>query len=151
VKGLSFAGSLPLIGVSTLEAMASPFSYAAHQVCSVIDARKKEVYAALFQPQADGSLIRLSNDIAVSPEELAAQITSPTLLIGDGADLYKDLFQELLGANAIFPPPHISFPRAVHIGFHAIPLWEQKKFLDAASATPIYIRPSDAEIQENKR
>lgn len=151
VKGLSLASSIPLIGVPTLEAMASQFSYAAYQVCSVIDARKKEVYAALFQPETNGSLQRLSADLVIPPEDLAKKITAPTLLIGDGAELYSDLFKDILGANAIFPPPHLSFPRAVYIGFHAIPLWEQKKFLDPASATPIYIRPSDAEIHANKK
>ncbi|MBC8317508.1 MAG: tRNA (adenosine(37)-N6)-threonylcarbamoyltransferase complex dimerization subunit type 1 TsaB [Desulfobulbaceae bacterium] len=150
VKGLSLAGSIPLIGVPTLEAMAYPFSYATHQICSIIDARKKEVYTALFRPDAHGSLHRLSEDMVISPEELARKITTPTLLIGDGAALYSDLFNNLLGPNAIFPSPHLSFPRAVHIGFHAIPLWERKEFLDPSSAAPIYIRPSDAETHANK-
>ena len=151
VKGLSFAGSIPLIGISTLEAMASQFSYAARQICPLIDARKKEVYAALFRPEMDGSLHRLSEDMVISPEDLAAKISEPTLLVGDGAGLYGDMFREALGQNAIFPPPHLSFPRAVHIGYLALPLWEQKNFLDPASATPIYIRPSDAEIHLSKK
>jgi len=151
VKGLSLASSIPLIGISTLEAMASQFSYATCQICSIIDARKKEVYAALFQPEIDGTLSRLSEDMVLSPEDLATKITAPTLLVGDGAELYEDMFKEELGQNVIFPPPHLSFPRAVHIGYRALPLWEQKDFLDPASATPIYIRPSDAEIHHSKK
>jgi tRNA threonylcarbamoyladenosine biosynthesis protein TsaB len=151
VKGLSLASSIPLIGISTLEAMASPFSYAACQICSIIDARKKEVYAALFQPEMNGTLSRLSEDLVLSPEDLAAKITAPTLLVGDGAELYGDMFKEELGQNVIFPPPLLSFPRAVHIGHLGLSSWEQKNFLDPASAAPIYIRPSDAEIHANKK
>jgi tRNA threonylcarbamoyladenosine biosynthesis protein TsaB len=145
-KGLAFAGSIPLIGISSLEAMACQFSYVSCQVCPVIDARKKEVYAALFKPKSNGTLHRLSEDMVVAPDKLASQISEPTLLIGDGAALYGDLFLEHLGSKAIIPPPHLSFPHAANVGYLALPLWEQKQFLDPASAVPIYIRPSDAEI-----
>ena len=146
VKGLSFADSIPLIGISTLEAMANQFLYSGCQVCAVIDARKKEVYAALFQTDASGSLQRLSEDMVLPPQDLAAKIMKPTLLIGDGAELYKGIFCDVIGDNALFPLPHLSFPRAAHIGYLALPYWERKEFLDAADSTPIYIRPSDAEI-----
>ena len=151
-KGLAFASNIPLIGISSLEAVASQFSYVSCPVCPVIDARKKEVYSALFQPEeGSGTLQRLTEDMVLAPEKLAGMITEPTLLIGDGAELYRDLFQEILGSKAVTPPPHLSFPRAAHVGYLALPLWEQKEFLDPASAVPVYIRPSDAEIHTSKK
>jgi tRNA threonylcarbamoyladenosine biosynthesis protein TsaB len=150
-KGLAFASSIPLIGISSLEAMACQFSYVSCQICPVIDARKKEVYASLFHATQNGTLSRRTGDMVLAPDKLASEINEPTLLIGDGAELYGDLFREHLGPNAIIPPPHFSFPRAVNVGYLALPLWDKQQFLDPASAVPIYIRPSDAEIHANKK
>ncbi|HJW70308.1 MAG TPA: tRNA (adenosine(37)-N6)-threonylcarbamoyltransferase complex dimerization subunit type 1 TsaB, partial [Candidatus Binatia bacterium] len=74
-KGLAFAGGVPLATVSTLEALAEVAEAAPGQrVCAALDARKHEVYAALFDIDRDGTLRRLSADMALPPDALAARL-----------------------------------------------------------------------------
>ncbi|MFO7761869.1 MAG: tRNA (adenosine(37)-N6)-threonylcarbamoyltransferase complex dimerization subunit type 1 TsaB [Thermodesulfobacteriota bacterium] len=147
-KGLATAASLPLIGISSLKSLAWQYSYVSPRICAMIDARKKEVYCALFQPEGGGVLKRLTADMALSPEKVIEYITEPTLLIGDGVQVYQDLIKKELGTMAIIPPPHLSFPRAAALGFLALSSWEENDFLDISRATPVYIRPSEAEEKE---
>ena len=150
-KGLCFAASLPLIGISTLTAIANQFAFSNYQICPLIDARKKEVYAAMFESDNKGQLTRITDDMALSPEDLASKIDKPTLLAGDGAELYSGQFKELLADKAIIPGPHHTMTRACHIGLLALAKWQLKDFLDPVTAVPTYVRASDAEIQRQKK
>lgn len=150
-KGLCFAANLPLIGVSSLTGLANQFAFSNYQVCPLIDARKKEVYAALFDTDGKGSLTRISDDMVLSPESLARLIDKPTLLVGEGAEIYRHQLIELLADKAIIAGPHHSMTRASHIGLLALAKWQQQDFLDLATTVPTYVRASDAEIQRQKR
>src|SRR5207244_11208452 len=82
-KGLAFAGGLPLVGVPTLEALAWVVDAApGTSVCAALDARKREVYAALFALEAGGPR-RLTPDLALAPEALAARLPRPCTVVGD--------------------------------------------------------------------
>lgn len=146
VKGLAMATNRPLIGISSLEGLASQFSCASVPVFPVFDARKKEVYTACFQPDGRGGLIRRGDYLVLSPENLCGQISGPVILAGDGAALYAELFKAKLGDNAILAPEQIFFPRAASIGFLALERLKNREFLDPAHCTPLYVRASDAEI-----
>jgi len=113
------------------------------------DARKKEIYTAFYHADQKGGINRVSRYMVTSPDRLCALITEPTLFIGDGTDIYEDFLREKLGEKAIFASSQLHFPRAATIGFLAISLWEKKEFLDPASAVPIYVRASDAELNFN--
>ncbi|MFP3982399.1 MAG: tRNA (adenosine(37)-N6)-threonylcarbamoyltransferase complex dimerization subunit type 1 TsaB [Desulfurivibrionaceae bacterium] len=149
-KGLATAASLPLIGISSLESLALQYSYTSTRICAMIDARKKEVYCALFKPETDGSLKRLTEDLALSPEKAMEYITEPTLFTGDGVQAYKELIREKLRDTAIIPFPHLSFPRAAAVGFLALSSWAENDFLDISKATPAYIRASEVEEKEKQ-
>ena len=89
VKGLAWAAEKPCVGVSTLEAMAWHGLAAGGLVCPVMDARRQQVYNALFEIR-EGRPERLCPDRAISLEELGAQLralSSPVFLVGDGAAL----------------------------------------------------------------
>jgi tRNA threonylcarbamoyladenosine biosynthesis protein TsaB len=144
-KGLAMAAALPLIGVASLDGLAVQLSYTRHLICVLLDARKKEVYAAFYR-HINGTAERISDYLAISPEKLAAQINEPVILVGDGAELYADFFREKLGERALFAPPQLFHTRAAAIGLPAIKKWQNNDFLDTSSAVPIYVRPSDAEI-----
>ena len=146
-KGLALATERPLLGVPTLDGLAHQIiSPPGSQVCTLLDARKKEVYAAFFKCNGEGVPEKTSEDLVLSPEKLAALIDEPTLLIGDGAVLYRKLFHETLGNSAIFSPPRSFFPRASTIGILATKMFGNNEFIDPANAVPIYVRPSEAEI-----
>ena len=102
-KGLAYATGLPLVGVPTLEAMAWTMPAARWQICPVLDARKHEVYAALFQHDRAG-LRRVSEDMAVAPETLCRLIRKPTLFLGEGLAAYGALFRERLGDRMLLAP-----------------------------------------------
>ncbi len=72
-KGSAWAGELPCIGVSTLEAMAHSVLPFRGVICAAMDARRNQVYAALFRSDAT-ALTRLCPDRALSLAELAAEL-----------------------------------------------------------------------------
>ena len=94
-KGLVVVGGQPLVGVSTLEAMAWTLPFCAHPVCPILDARKGEIYCALFRHEGD-RLIRLMDDTATAPDRLLSRIQQPTVFLGDGLVVYEGLVQSEL-------------------------------------------------------
>jgi len=145
-KGLSFAAAKPLIGVPSLDALASQGMGQGLPICALIDARKKEVYAAFYRENAVGELERQSDYLALSPAALAERISEPTLLIGSGTDLYRDLLAEHLNTSARFADSTRFFARAMSVGQLAIAKFKNQDFL-APIAGPLYVRASDAELQ----
>lgn len=150
VKGLAMATGIPLIGVSSLDALACQFSFVSIGVCPILDARKNEVYAAFYQTGQNELMKRTSDYLVLSPEKLIEHIDSPTLFVGDGIEVYGDLLRTELGEKALFAPAQLYFSRAASIGFLALPLWKKQEFLDPATAVPVYVRASDAEINLKK-
>jgi tRNA threonylcarbamoyladenosine biosynthesis protein TsaB len=146
VKGLAYALRIPAVGVSTLEALAYNVPFASSSICPVLDARKKEVYAALFRPNDAGRIDRASEDWVISPEELCRRITAKTLFLGNGAEVYEEILQSRVGPRASFAPPELSLPRALNVARLSLPKFQMGETLDLFSFTPIYIRRSEAEI-----
>jgi len=150
-KGLALAGSAKLIGVGTLDGLASQlFSAGETLICPVLDARKKEVYCSFYRCDKQGIPRRLGEYLVISPEALCTRIDGPVVLLGDGAAIYGDLFQEKLGDRLTVLPANAYFPRAATIGSLALDMWRKQEFLDPAGAEPIYIRPSEAELNLGK-
>ncbi len=146
VKGLAFATGLPVAAVPTLEAMAWVLPEAHLPICPVLDARKQEVYAALFQHGPEG-LVRLMEDIALAPEALADRIRKPTLFLGDGLHTYGDLLRGLLGERFRLPPLSQRGPRAAcvaELGRQRLLRGERESIADLV---PRYLRASEAELR----
>jgi tRNA threonylcarbamoyladenosine biosynthesis protein TsaB len=151
-KGLAMAADRPLLGVPTLDGLAHQIiAPPGSRICVLLDARKKEVYAAFFKCNSDGIPERTSEDLVMKPEKLAALIDPPTLLVGDGAVVYREVFREALDNSAIFAPPLSFFPRAATIGRLALEMFANHDFIDPANAVPIYVRPSEAELMIKKK
>jgi len=146
-KGLCMAAEKPLIGVPTLTGLASQFPFSSLPICPVIDARKNEIYTALYRCNRQGFPEKTTEAMVIKPERLQEFITTPTLLVGDALPLYGHMLKELLGESACLAPPEICFARAASIGSVAWHLFRQGSFLDPATAVPIYVRASDAELQ----
>ncbi len=146
VKGLAYATGLPVVGVPTLEALASAIPFARAQVCPVLDARKQEVYAALFRYEG-GALVRILEDSALAPEALCAKIRRPTIFLGDGLAVYGDLFRRLLADRMLVPPPSSRGTRpacVAELGRQRL-LRGERDPVDAL--VPRYLRPSEAELR----
>lgn len=145
-KGLSFAAGKPLIGVPSLDALASQGMGQGLPICALVDARKKEVYAAFYRENNAGEMVRESDYLALAPAALAQRINEPTFLLGSGVELYRDLLAEHLGDRALFADPARFFARAMSVGQLAIAKVRNQDFL-APTAGPLYVRASDAELQ----
>ena len=141
-KGIAFAGRLPLAAVPTLEALAwVAEAPPGARICAALDARKREVYAALFAAEPAGPR-RLTADEALSPQALAARLTPGTVVVGDAAEVYG----EWLGAGATLRPFATHHPRG---GVVARLGAERLAAGDAAALgplEPVYVRAPDAEL-----
>ncbi len=146
VKGLAYSLRVPVVGVPTLDALAYNLRYASTLVCPVLDARKKEVYAALFRGNGEGQLEKISKDWVLSPEDLCSRIPEKTVFLGNGIEVYGTLFKEKLGPRAVFVPPELSLPRAANVVRLSLTGFKEGQTLNVFSFTPIYIRRSEAEI-----
>ncbi|MFH1148769.1 MAG: tRNA (adenosine(37)-N6)-threonylcarbamoyltransferase complex dimerization subunit type 1 TsaB [Pseudomonadota bacterium] len=148
IKGLAQSLRKPAIGISTLDALSANFPFASRPVLPIIDARRKQVFTATYRPDDKGRLKKVSPERVVSPDALAAAIKEEVILAGDGAALYRDLFQTELGENAVFAPGPLSFIRASCVAYLALERYRAGKMDDVASMTPVYVRPSEAELKD---
>lgn len=139
-KGLCLAADKPLVAVSTLETLAARLPFARLPVCTVLDARKREVYTALYDTTA-GAPVELAPPRAIAPAQLAEQRAGqPTIYTGDGAEVYRDLW----GSEALLAPPSCARPDAGTIGWLALAKLKAGATTDLDSVEPEYLRPPDA-------
>jgi tRNA threonylcarbamoyladenosine biosynthesis protein TsaB len=138
-----------VVGVATLEAMAWALPAARWQVCPVLDARKQEVYAALFRHEP-GGLHRITDDAAMPPEELCRLIRKPTLLMGDGLVAYGALFRERLAGKMLCPPVASRGPRPACVAALGLERLLRGGRDAPESLVPRYLRPSEAELRRRR-
>ena len=141
-KGLCLAAGKELVTVSTLEALAARLPFTRLPVCAVLDARKREVYAALYDT-ATGVPVELVPPRAIAPAQLAREgASAATIYTGDGATAYR----ELLAGNstAQFAPLPCARPDAGTIGWLALSKLEQGQTADLDAVEPEYLRAPSA-------
>lgn len=155
-KGLAWALDKPCAKVSSLEAMAWNVSALPGAICPVMDARRSQVYNALFS--SDGERVsRLTPDRAIGLNELAAELKAAgqtQILVGDGAGLcYNELTKQGLALRQV--PPNLRFQSAWGVARAGLELARAGTLISAAELTPDYHRISQAERerleQENKK
>jgi tRNA threonylcarbamoyladenosine biosynthesis protein TsaB len=149
-KGLAAAAGKALLGVSTMDALASK-CLTDKLICAVLDARKTEVYAAFYRLGDDGLVARISELAVLRPAELAALVVEQVVMVGDGAQAYRDVFRSLLGERVIFAPALLHEPSAAALGLLAGEHLARGELLDLAEGGPTYVRSSDAELNLLKK
>ena len=145
-KGLAFAADKPCAAVSTLEAMARNVAHMDALVVCAMDARRSQIYNALFSAR-DGVLTRLTPDRAVSLEEVAAEVAAmdapQVTLVGDGAALCQAHFQQA-DIPCRLAPPHLVMQSASSVALEALELAKNGGLQSAQSLQPAYLRPPHA-------
>ena len=151
-KGLAWGAELPCYGVSTLEAMAVSLGIYEGYVCPCMDARRNQVYNALFYVN-QGNLERLREDRAIALADLKTeleQLNGPIYLVGDGSRLtHKTLSADI--PDLILPPEHRLHQRAVGVAVLAEAKAAAGESGDAATLTPNYLRLSQAERERAEK
>lgn len=144
-QGLAFALGAPLAGVPTLEVLACQAAVDGGCVSPMIDARKGQVYAALYRMQA-GVAAPVLEAAACDPAAWIAALPEPAVLIGTGAAVYADPVARAAAAKGCSVAPHyLAFPRACTVAALA-----QERYAAEAGrpelVRPLYVRPPDALI-----
>src|SRR5207249_4766714 len=113
--------------------------FAALPVCPVLDARKREVYASLYRWDGLG-MRREWEYLAIAPDDLARRLDEPVMVVGDGAHAIGSPY-----ARRIQPPRRGPAPAVVgSLGHARLAVGDA---VAAADLTPIYLRPSEAELK----
>lgn len=145
-KGLAWPLDKPCAGVSTLEAMAWQLSGMEGIICAAMDARRQQVYNALFELN-NGKPVRISPDRAISLDDLQAElakVNKTQIMVGDGAHLCYNAFQKC-GYPVKMAPPHLRYQTAWGVARCALEQSREGKLTDAAGLIPNYHRLSQAE------
>ncbi len=148
IKGFVLVTKKPFIGISTLKAIANLIKPCSQPICSILDARKQQLYAGLYQhknkePKA------LRPESAIYPEELNDWIKEPTYFIGSGLKSYKEQLKSLLGENFLDAPMLNDWniaSSAIHLARENI---DTEKNYNLNSLKISYLRKSEAEINLN--
>ncbi len=149
-KGLSYATGKPIVAVPTLEAFAYNFSYCSYPVCLMLDARKREVYAAVFKWEG-GAFRRVIEDTSIKAEDLLRKFDQVVLFAGEGAALYKSVITEIMKERAVFASPEKMVPSPANVAVLGLSKAARGEFADALAAVPRYIRKSEAEVKWSER
>jgi tRNA threonylcarbamoyladenosine biosynthesis protein TsaB len=153
VKGLVYGSQLPVVGVSTLLAQAARITDYNGLICVLLDARKNEVYAALFDKEGD-ALDRLSQDSVTSAAGIIEIIRplandAPFLMVGDGAAVYKQSLLQQFGDRALFQAGDFSLSAAAAVARLSEQRFRSNDVDDLGSLTPVYLRRSEAELKRS--
>lgn len=139
VKGMCFGAEKPCVPVSTLEAIAFNFVGIDGIVCACMDARRRQVYNALFRSE-NGVITRLCEDRALSLAELDSELSAlneRVILAGDGAELAHAFTEK----RYELAPTALRFQRGSGVCLAA----EGKPAVAAAALMPSYLRLPQAE------
>jgi tRNA threonylcarbamoyladenosine biosynthesis protein TsaB len=148
-KSLAQALRVPIVGISSLDALAFQVRFTNRLICTCVDAKRGEVFAALYR-RVPGGVKREGDHQALDPDDLAAELIArdeEILFVGDGAHAYPALNVE----RAEIAGGASRFPRADAIIELALPRLEREEFTSVEQVEPLYVRKSDAEIKWEER
>ena len=151
VKGMAEPAHIPCVEISTLEAIATGAADLDGLICCVMDARRNQVYNALFRSH-HGHLKRLCEDRAISVEDLFVelqQLQGPVFLVGDGSDLCYNKYRE--NASIHIVSPVLRLQTAIGVALAAEYKIANGQVSLPESITPSYLRPSQAERERLER
>lgn len=150
VKGIAYGKNKPCVSVSTLDALAYNLIGFEGIICPVMNARRNQVYNALFECK-NGEIARLCDDRALSIEELDEELSSmdkPIYLVGDGYSITEKGFKK---TKIGFVPERMRVQSAYSVACCALIKYNAGNTLTDSELVPIYLRPSQAERERNER
>jgi len=146
-KGLAYALSIPVAGVVTLDALALNVKTMPYVICPVLDARKEEIYFALYR--GGEHLKRFSNFQCASIKELLKkleEVQGNILFLGEGALKYQKVLKQNIGFRSTFISPLVFVLKASNVAYIGMRAIKDGRVENISSLSPLYLRKSEAEI-----
>lgn len=151
-KTLAQVLHLPIVGVSSLDALAYAVRHTQRRIVSVVDARRGEVFFASYR-SVPGGVVRSSEPVVGSPDHLVAELEAlpgEVLVVGNGAMLYRHEL-EALGSRVEIGSSVLAHPEAAILVELAVPRFLREEHDRLVDVVPLYLRRSDAEIAWDQR
>jgi tRNA threonylcarbamoyladenosine biosynthesis protein TsaB len=152
-KGIAFATGARVVAVPTLEAYAMSLPYDHLPVAPMLDARKREVYAALFIGDGDKRLKRMIPEAPFKPADFINQLgdLESVLFAGEGAIAYRDIIKEQFKGKAHFAPEPQMHLDPSSVALLGLKMAQANEYSDPKKLSPIYLRKSEAETPRPKK
>jgi len=150
VKGLAFTTGKPVAAVPTLKALAWRIPFPACPVCPLLDARKQQVYAALYRRESD-TIVEMMPETVIALPDLTRAITGDVLFTGEGARLFAREIRDLFAGRAHLAPLSALVPSAASVAEIAHRMIAEGLQAAPDEVTPKYIRRPEAEVAWEKR
>jgi tRNA threonylcarbamoyladenosine biosynthesis protein TsaB len=150
VKGLALVSGKPIAAVPTLKALAWNLPSAGYPICPMLDARKSEVYAAMYRFEGT-TLVHVMAEAVISLARLSERISGKTIFTGEASHLFRREIENLFGDRALFAPLSAILPSAATVAEIGMDMIKNGKQADPDSLTPMYIRRPEAEVAWEKK
>ncbi|MBP3754983.1 MAG: tRNA (adenosine(37)-N6)-threonylcarbamoyltransferase complex dimerization subunit type 1 TsaB [Lachnospiraceae bacterium] len=151
-KAIAMAAEAPVIEVPTLSGLAFNLWGSGSYVCPMMDARRDQVYTALYSFKS-GKLITHIEGEAVSVDEMIDRINSlgkEVIFLGDGADAYRQILESKVTVPYLLAPAHLNRQSAASVAVLGSVLFAEGKTVNADDHSPTYLRVSQAEREGAK-
>ncbi len=158
VKGVAYDSGVPVVGISTLHANAARVTNFDGLICSMLDARKGEVYMSLFRRSGE-NLTRITTDTVMSinyaidamrNHHSCAADGASLLVVGDGAKAYEKLLSDSFGTTALLSASENYPSVASRIAIIAHSRIMTQSVEDVGTLAPVYLRRAEAENKNNQ-
>ena len=142
-KTLAYGLGKPVIDVPTLDVLVENVKdNSAKTICPVIDAKRKSVYACIYD-RSNNRNKRITDFLIISPDSLADMLPDATLIFGDGITPYNDIFAQK--ELTILSDEKLSIADAANVARLGMERYEQGMRCEINSLVPLYLRKSEAE------
>ncbi|MBA4397011.1 MAG: tRNA (adenosine(37)-N6)-threonylcarbamoyltransferase complex dimerization subunit type 1 TsaB [Syntrophus sp. (in: bacteria)] len=146
IKGLALSTGKPVVGVSTLEALALNATPVGKRIiCPMLDAQKNQVYTALYSPTEGTGMQKMREERIVDVDIWLEELEAGILFVGDGAVKYSPLIHRRFFSTALIAEGHQNHVNAAAAAVLAQDKFQQGQRLDLLTFTPCYLRSSEAE------
>ena len=142
-KGICQGLDIPIIGISSLEALASQVIVPGSSVIPILDSRKGEFFTARFVWSGEQKLTRKMEDICLKAEEISSLSDKNSVFIGNNYALQAALLKQIIGPQVLLAPPHFWNLSASAVGFLGLRRFLAHDFDNPESLNPLYLRPPD--------
>ncbi len=151
-KAIAMAADAPVIEVPTLSGLAYNLWGAGAYVCPMMDARRNQVYTALYGFE-NGELVTHIEGEAVAVEDMIGRVNAlgkEVIFLGDGADAYKQILESSVTVPLRFAPAHLNRQSAASVAVLGSKMYAEGAYVNADDHSPVYLRVSQAEREGAK-